>query len=92
MLRLTLYDEVSAALQVSNHSRVLSLFAVVHIANYQFVGSLLRKDGVVLTGLQLHIIKHPFYRDVVLRDPHFKHRGSTQQGCDIFRLLQDLDG
>lgn len=51
---------------MSDHSSVLSLFAVLHVLDYQFVGSLLREHGVVLTALQLHVVKHPFHWDAVL--------------------------
>lgn len=51
MLTLTLDDEASAALEVSNHSGVLALFAVVHILDNQLVGLLLRQHSVVLIRL-----------------------------------------
>lgn len=48
LLTLTLDEEVSAALEVGHHSSVLSLFALVHILDDQFVGLLLREYCVVL--------------------------------------------
>lgn len=79
MLTLTLDDEASAALEVSNHSSVLALFAVVHVLDNQLVGLLLSEYPVVLVGPQLHVVEHPFHRNVILRDAHFKCSSCTQQ-------------
>lgn len=76
---LTLNNEASAALEVAHHSGVLSLFAVVHILDNQFVCLLLREYPVVLVWPQLHVVKHPFHGDVVLRDAHLKYSSCTQQ-------------
>lgn len=78
-LTLTLDGEASAALEVAHHSRVLSLFAVVHVLDYQFVGLLLRQHPEVLVLLQLHIFEHPFHRDVVLGDAQLEYGSCTQK-------------
>lgn len=79
MLTLTLDVEASAALEVSHHSSVLSLSAVVHVLDNQFVGLLLREHPVVIVWLQLHLIEHPFHGDVVLGDAQLKYCSCTQQ-------------
>lgn len=79
MLTLTLDNEASAALEVAHHSCVHSLFAVVHVLDNQFVGLLLREHPVVLVWLQLHVVEHPFHRNIILRDTQLKYGSCTQQ-------------
>lgn len=76
---LTLDGEVSAALEMAHHSDVLSLFAVVHILDNQFVGLVLGDHLVVVVLLQLGFLVHPFYGDVFLRDLHLEHGSRSQQ-------------
>lgn len=78
-LTLTLDGEASAALEVSDHGSVLALLAVVHALDNQLVALILREHPVVLTGPQLHVVEHPFHRDVVLGDAHLKCSRGTQK-------------
>lgn len=79
MLTLTLDGEASTTLEMAHHSSVLSLFAGVHILDNQFVVLLLREHPVVLVRLQLNIVEHPFYRDVILGDANLKCGSCSQQ-------------
>ena len=66
LLLLTLHKETSAAAQVSRHSGVLSLFAVIHIVDDQLVRLAIRQHAVVFARLQLCVLEHPFDWDVIL--------------------------
>lgn len=87
----TLHGEYSTALQVSNHSHVLSCIAAVQILQDQFVCFPLRQNLALLTWLQLQTFKHPPNRDVVMWEAHLKGGCAIQQRRRIFYLLHNFD-
>lgn len=87
----TLYSKHGAAVQVSDHGRVLSCVAAVDVLQDQFVSFPLRQNLAFLACLQLKAFEHPPDGDIVVRQAQLKGGGAVQQGFHVFNLLNNLD-